>query len=287
MENQLRRRRSHGTRAFTCIQWKCEQSHALADLLQLVGFEWREILAGVLHSVHASVAPDQLDELLHAELELDRGIDLPQLGFVVVAPADALGCVALPEILLDVARRLEDVQVGQFAYVLAVGEALGRLVVAQTEEMLDDHAIQARLFPLARVHGVEVFGDRFEHGLADVVQAPLARLHRRELVGYALVGLPLQHLEALDHAPQQPRYLSSRLRAQSALQFVCNILYLTQFAIQGLLGDPKLFIQHLVWHLQPNAQRSADVREKERTKISVMICLFCSKQKNTNCSLSR
>lgn len=153
-----------------------EHSHELADLSELVG-EVGKILLRVSHRVHSFVLPDQLHELLDAQLELNRRVDLAQLRFVLVAPHGELGGLVLAQLGLHLARHLEDIEVGQVANSTAHGQLLGTLVVAEAQEVFDEHAIQSRLLPLVRGSYLQFQVGRWQrHKVLDMVQATFAHV---------------------------------------------------------------------------------------------------------------
>lgn len=127
-----------------------QQTHALPDLVHLIGLEGGERFARMHHGVQSPIGSNELDEFLDAQLELNGGADLAQLGLVVHAPGGALGRLPLLQVVLDVPRHLENVHIGQITDLGANRQSFGRLVVSETQQVFDNHPVESSLFPLVR-----------------------------------------------------------------------------------------------------------------------------------------
>ena len=91
--------------------------------------------------------PDKLDELLQPQLELEWGFLLAQGLFVVCAPGEGGGWVAVCEGGSDGCCCCEDADVDEGFDVAGVGEGGGGGGVGGADEVVDDEAIEAGAGP--------------------------------------------------------------------------------------------------------------------------------------------
>mmetsp|Transcript_25750 Transcript_25750/g.65484 ORF Transcript_25750/g.65484 Transcript_25750/m.65484 type:complete len:285 (-) Transcript_25750:478-1332(-) len=98
-----------------CVRAKRQRGHRALQLAHVLPCPGREVCARVRDGVHAPLRAHQLQEFLHAQLELQPALDLPQLGAVVGAPRQRARAVVAAQRLHHLLRLLEDVGVHQCA----------------------------------------------------------------------------------------------------------------------------------------------------------------------------